>query len=821
MSPRWRKVLRDLWRAKLRTFLVVLSIAVGVFAVGTIAATRVLLNHDLSAGFLAINPAAAQIFPPAFTDDLVHTVRRMDGVKEAEGRRRVSLRVRSGGVPGAEQWRTLRLELNPDFPGHTIYRLTLEKGAWPNDKGEIALERSTVSFIKGKLGDQITVETPDNKQYQLTVTGIVHDQYKPPAAFSGQIYAYAAAQTFDLLKLDKRYSELNITVDEAKRFDKPYIQSVADSIKRRLETTTGRNVYVYVPKPGEHPANETVQTFLLVLGALGAISLGLSGFLVVNTISAVLAQQVPQIGMMKAVGARSGQLVGMYLASVVVYGLLALGLAVPLGGLGAYAFTAYLASLINFNSSGFRIPPEVIVLEAAVALAVPLAAALWPVLTGARVTVLEALNAGGGRGTYGLSLADRLVTYASAALRFPRPTSWLRRAHTARRAPPRGLATPILLSLRSTFRRKARLALTLSTLTLGGAIFIAVLTVQSSLNATLEQYLNYFKYDVTVNFTQPRRIEQIVEEVKQVPGVLDAESWRSAGVRRVRPDGREGIDLQLLAPPAETKLVNPVLIAGRWLLPDDDNALVVNAAVLKEEPDLRLGSDVTLKLDGKEYAWRVVGIVKAVMTGPIVYANYTYFAGLTHNVGRANGVQVVTTKHDTAFQNRTANALKQYLDGVGMKVAGTGTISSTRDSIQSQFGILVVFLAIMAVLLAVVGGLGLMGTMSINVLERSREIGVMRAIGASNGAVLRVFLFEGLVIGGLSWAFGALLSLPVSRALSDVVGNAFMQHPLTYTFSPSGAALWLGVVLTLAAVATYFPAHRASRLTVREVLAYE
>jgi putative ABC transport system permease protein len=395
---------------------------------------------------------------------------------------------------------------------------------------------------------------------------------------------------------------------------------------------------------------------------------------------------------------------------------------------------------------------------------------------------------------------DRLVTFGSGALRFPRP---------------------VLLSLRSTFRRKARLALTLSTLTLGGAIFIAVLTVQASLAATLDEFLGYFQYDVTVNFTQSRRVEQIVEEVKRVPGVVDAESWRSAGVRRLRPDGREGIDLQLYAPPAETKLISPILLSGRWLRPDDDNALVINSAVTKEEPDLTVGSDVTLKLDGKEYAWRVVGIVKAVMSGPTVYANYTYFAGLTHNVGRANGVQVVTTQHDAAFQNRTVNALKQHLDGVGMKVSGTSTIAATRQNIESQFGILVVFLAIMAVLLAVVGGLGLMGTMSINVLERSREIGVMRAIGASNGAVLRVFLFEGLVIGALSWGLGAVISLPVSRTLSDVVGNAFMQHPLTYTFSPNGAAMWLAVVLTLAAVSTYLPALRASRLTVREVLAYE
>ncbi|HXI19000.1 MAG TPA: FtsX-like permease family protein [Chloroflexota bacterium] len=798
MSPRWNKVGRDLWRAKLRTFLVVISITVGVFAVGTIASTRILFSQDISDGFLAINPAAAQIYPPPFTDDLVRTVRRMDGVKDVEGRRRATLRVQTGPEQ-APNWRTLRLELNPDFAGHRIYRLALEHGTWPKEKGELVIERSTVAFLKAQIGDNIMVETVDNKQHPLIITGIVHDLYKPPATFSGQIYGYAGADTFDLLRIDKRFTELNITVAE-RPLDKQHIQSVVDGIKRRLENTTGRNVLVQIPPPGEHPATETANTFLLVLGVLGAITLGLSAFLVVNTISAVLAQQVPQIGVMKAIGARSAQLTSMYLVSVTIYGMLALLIAVPLGAMGAWAFTAYLATLINYTPGSFRIPIVVLLLQAVVALVVPLLAALWPVMAGARITIMEALNAAGGRGTFGLSLFDRLVASVSGALRVPRP---------------------ILLSLRATFRRKARLALTLSTLTLGGAIFIAVLTVQASLSATLDEFLAYWKYDVNVNFTQPRRIEQLVEEVKQVPGVVDAESWRFGSARRVRADGQEGIDLQLVAPPAETRLVNPVVLSGRWLLPDDENALVINSEVTKEESDLKVGSEVMLKIDGKEHEWRVVGIVKAIMSGPTVYATFPYVAALSHNVGRANGVQVVTEHHDAAFQNRTVNALKQHLDGVGLKVAGTGTISSTRQNVESQFNILVVFLAIMAALLAVVGGLGLMGTMSINVLERSREIGVMRAIGASDGAVIQVFLVEGLLIGLLSWAAGTLLSLPISRLLSDVVGNAFMRHPLTYTFSPQGAALWLGVVVVLAGLASFFPAFRASRLTVREVLAYE
>jgi putative ABC transport system permease protein len=137
------------------------------------------------------------------------------------------------------------------------------------------------------------------------------------------------------------------------------------------------------------------------------------------------------------------------------------------------------------------------------------------------------------------------------------------------------------------------------------------------------------------------------------------------------------------------------------------------------------------------------------------------------------------------------------------------------------FDVIVSLLVVMAVLLALVGGLGLMGTMSINVLERTREIGVLRAIGAPNRAVAQVFILEGIGIGLLSWLLGAALAIPMSRGLNAAVGGAIMGVPLTYAYSMPGLWLWLVVVLLLSALASLIPARNASRLTVREVLAYE
>jgi len=154
-------------------------------------------------------------------------------------------------------------------------------------------------------------------------------------------------------------------------------------------------------------------------------------------------------------------------------------------------------------------------------------------------------------------------------------------------------------------------------------------------------------------------------------------------------------------------------------------------------------------------------------------------------------------------------------------VAATSTIAEVRTTQERLFDVLVIFLSTMALLLGVVGGLGLTGTMSINVVERAREIGVIRAVGASDGAVLRIFLVEGVLIGLISWGIGALLSMPISRTLSDALGMVFLSRPLSYAFSAEGVLLWLAIVLVLAAGASLIPAWRASRLAVREVLAYE
>ncbi|MEZ4860410.1 MAG: FtsX-like permease family protein [Caldilineaceae bacterium] len=181
----------------------------------------------------------------------------------------------------------------------------------------------------------------------------------------------------------------------------------------------------------------------------------------------------------------------------------------------------------------------------------------------------------------------------------------------------------------------------------------------------------------------------------------------------------------------------------------------------------------------------------------------------------------MTAQHDGALQDHVAKALEKRFEQAGMVVNSAETTAAVRQRVETQFNVIIVILTVMALLLAIVGGLGLMGVMSINVLERRREVGVMRAIGAANQAILRIVIVEGILIGVISWGLGVMLALPLGKALSDAVGAGFIQAALSYRFSTGGATGWLVIMLLIAAVASILPARSAARITVREVLAYE
>lgn len=796
IPPRWWKVLRDLWGNKTRTVLVVLSIAVGVFGVGMIVGVQTILTREISAGYLAVNPSSAILYTePPFDDELVQALARFAPLRAVEGRRSVTVRVQTG----PQTWHNLRLFAIPDYDDIRVDQVRPQRGAWPPGAREVLIERNALGIVQADVGESLSIETPDGEQRSLHISGVAHDVNQFPAALAGLGYGYVAYDTLEWLGEPRSFNELHVVVRD-NALDKQHVQDVVNQVQDKVEKSGRRVTFVYMPAtPGQYAAYDIVQAMVVVLGILGVLALVLSGFLVTNTVGALITQQIRQIGVMKAIGARPGQVVTLYLGMALVYGLLALALALPLSIIGARVLSTFIVSLINFDIGSYQLSPAVLVLAVVLALVVPLVAAIVPVLGAARLSVREAINSYGLSGSgFEVTLFDRLIPRVSA------------------------LPRPLLLSLRNTFRRRGRLLLTLGSLMLACAMVVAVFSVQAAVNQTVRGIMRYWQYDIEITFRQPYRLNRIVDAAQQVPGVLAAEAWGLRNVRRPRADETESPNIQLLAIPADTRYMAPVMVAGRWLLPGDENAVVIDSELLKTDPDIQVGDDIVLKTESREATWRVVGIARGLLWGPQAYVNYPYFArSAVYQAERGSRVGIITDRQSPAEQAALATALETQFKRASLDVSSTNTTSDYRLLVESQFGIVIVFLLLMAGVLALVGGIGLMGTLSINVLERTREIGVLRAIGASNGSVAQLVIVEGLLIGSLSWLAGMVVAYPLSRLLSAAVGMALIRTPLEDSFAWSGVAISLVVVIILATVASFLPAWNATRLSVRAALSYE
>jgi putative ABC transport system permease protein len=218
----------------------------------------------------------------------------------------------------------------------------------------------------------------------------------------------------------------------------------------------------------------------------------------------------------------------------------------------------------------------------------------------------------------------------------------------------------------------------------------------------------------------------------------------------------------------------------------------------------------------------LVGIYKFVpQEGVIAYGTYEYISQVTHMNSSTFTYRILLDRHDKAYQQAMGEKIDTYFRDLGYHVNQVRTGDSSLKSASESLDILITFLLIMALLTALVGSMGLTGTMGMNVLERTREIGVMRSIGAVDGVIMTTVIVEGLVIGGISWVLGAILSIPFTYLLSDIVSLAIFNSPIAVLFTWSGFIIWLLVVLILSALASVIPARNAARLTIREVLAYE
>ncbi len=796
MKVAFRKVWRDLWRSKGRTLLVVLSIAVGVLAVGMITSSNRIINRQFAVSNAAMKPSHARLYLNGTVDQAtVENLERTPGIEAIQGR--LSTGIRWKAHPD-DQWQEGSLRALQDYQNQRFDLIELRRGDWPSrDSVSVSFNHLEPFGVPGPGGSVLFEINEREKIYQ--VSGAVRDPVELAPPFTTEPAFYVTAEEFEQITGFLRYSQLRLTVPQ---YSEAAVERVTADLERTLRRQGLQVDFVETTDPAEHFAQSLMDGVGLILTVMAIASLGLSTFLVVNTMNALVVQQVPQIGIMKTIGGLSPQIAAVYLAGVTIYGLLSLLIAVPAGAVAGDRLSSWMLSIMNVQTGAFALLPEVLLLQVGTGLLTPLLAALWPVARGVAIPVARAISTYGlGQGQYGGRIFDRILGSI------------------------RGFPRLALLTLRNTFRRPGRVLMTEITLIAAGAIFLMVLSTHQSFNHTIDKIFAGFGFDVFLVFEQPQRIDEIVPKVASRPNVEVAEMWVfSSGFGR--PPGspeEEEIEIVLRGIPRGTRLFTPELVAGRDLDLADGHAMLLNQK-MAAEMGIGVGDSILLDIQNfGESTWTVVGLILDLAPGPDQNSAYIFRDILNQEINQNGVAGVVEVRGDSqtlATQQAIEQDLTTYFESQGVGVAFSMTALENKSQANAQFNILTTILLIMTVLIAVVGSFGLSGTLSINVLERRREIGVMRAVGASSWDVGRVFMGEGAMLGILSWAIAIPLGVWGGRLFVDALG-VIIEFPFAYEFSAQAVGLWFGIVVILSLIASWLPSRRATQISVRESLAYE
>jgi putative ABC transport system permease protein len=793
-DTRWRKVWRDLQLHPARTALVILAMVVGLAGAGSVLDTWALMRQVTREEYRASRPASATLRVDALDAALVADVRARPALAAVQARRTVNGAVRRSGETVTRSLVVFALD---DFAGNRIGKVVAESGSWPPPDGALVLEHSSLEFSGIAEGDSVTVQVGDQREVVLPVTGVSRDVGLPPGWMEHIVYAFATSATLAHLGVPSTFNELQLVVRDS-TLDRDAVRAVAYDVKRYLESR-GRTVSnVDVPEPGQHQHAAQINSLLFTQGAFGVLALVLSGVLVVNLIAAMLAGQVREIGVMKAMGASSGQLAGMYYVMALLLGIVASAIAIPLAAFIGRTYADFTAELLNFSTTGFSIPPTAYALQLAVGLVFPLLAASVPVRRGCRISVGAALrdvgiSAPGGPGSHSL---------------FTRITTWL--------SVRGGVSRPLVFSLRNAFRRKQRMVLTLLTLAFGGAVFMGAGNLKAAVSGAMDLAFESQRFDMLLRLSRPVPVDSIERALATVGGVESAEAWGAVRANVDHGDGTLGNAVTVTGVPTTTRLLAHDVTEGRWMNETDDRVLIVSRRAQADEPSLRVGDSVMLALAGRVEPWHVIGSVD-VGVSPAVYAPRASIVRLSGNLG-ADRIVVRSTLRGAPSQLELMQRLRSTLTDQGMTVQNGQMLAEARAVTEDHLLMVAGFLGIMGQLMIVVGGLALASTMGIAVLERTREIGVLRAIGARHGAIFSIVQVEGLVISLLGWLLAIPLSIPMSVMLGRAFGRIMMPVAVTWAPEMRGVAVWLAVAVSVSLVACAAPALRAIHTTTRSAL---
>lgn len=784
MSALTRKIISDITHRKVRTLLTVLGIAIGVMGLSAIN----IAASQLKSSFQYTADVSAQpdlnIFTGPTSGKLTNILAQQENVKAIQPQVFVSTRwtIASGHFP-------IDVVGLSDFHNVQINKFKLVEGHLPG-VGQIVLESSNRAIEPVPVGNQIEIVLGGVAQ-KLTVSGYVRTQGRLSTSLLQRALGYMPQDYLMMHSHIESSNDFLILVKNSQQRD--------TTLKLLLKVFEAQHVAVGNMYVGHDTTPATLTDGLFsTMRLLSMIALLLSVFLLIGTVTTLVAEQLPIIGTMKAIGARQLQVVRHYLAIVMLYGLIGTCVGGVLGIVGGYLLVSYLCDLLNLDIGSLIVSPFQVLTALSVGIGTPLLAAIIPIYLGTRITAQQALSGyelDNGRKTRRVSGVARGMRWSPFAI----------------------LPQTLQFGVRNLFRKRVRATLTLITLVMCGIAFLAVQTTTYSCDLFLSQLFDTYHYDVLVSLSNPQPYSTLQRVLTTVPGIQRIEPLEQYGVNT-----KWGLGILTGVEPA-TQLYQKHMVAGRWFTASDRNVVVLSQDAANKA-HLNVGNSIALSGITVKANWHIIGIARdygginpgqfGTLLAPIQQVNIY----IKQPVGYTQSVMVQTTSSTLAETNSAARRLDNTMSHANLQATVT-TALQEKQRPQSEFQILSILLDVVTCIVALVSVMGLFNALAMSVLERRREIGILRSLGATSGKVAQVFWVEGVTLGMTAWLIAIVLGIPA--AYGFVLFLDRLLFPVPFAFNPLDLFMMLGFVLFVTSLASIGPVLGAMHVKIVQTLRYE
>jgi putative ABC transport system permease protein len=787
-----RKAWRDLGRRRARAVLTVATIALAVAGTGMLAVPS-LIDRTMEAEVeqTRLYDIALSVRDMPFDDTEARDLAAIPNVEAVSGRVSYATRALVGDrrIP-ATLWGL------GDFDGQAIDVVSVTDGVVPTE-GQVLADDSNRTAVDVALrsGDSVRIVAAEGSVAALAVSGGGRGLafWQGPWAHPKQLYLYTTMPTVRALS---GVSGVNTLVFRLHDTRPEAVDATVARLRTWLDTNVGPGALTDLPLtrdqgdwPGRTFAHQ-MTTFVYVLAGLALIT---SVFLIANTMNTLMAEQTAEIGVMKAIGGRRRQIAGVFLRAALYLALFGVAIGVPLGVVLASVIAGFVTSSILGVPGRFDLSIPVIAFSAAFAVTLTMAATAPALRRALRIPVREALQSQGAAATFGLSGLDRLVMHDGL------------------------LPRTVRFGARNLVRNKRRAAATTFQIALAVATALGFLNMAIAFTRALDADYAAIPWDASV-YAPPGapRLDQAARDV----------AANTPGVERAEPVLQNTLEYHDQSYPVlgltATALYVPNLSDGRWYTTDEANGaapVAVAGPNVAREAGLEPGDTVTLRTAGGDTDVRIVGVDRNQQnSGRSFYVPLRWLQQTTGWGDTVNMLWLSTADPGHGAIDRTTNAVEDSLTAAGYRVAPEKLYALKAENKAANDAILNMIIVVGGVVVAI-GMVGLVNSITMNVIERTREIGVLRCVGARARDIRRAFATESVVQAVLGWTLGLPLGLLLSWVLARLT-LTIMELRIATVFDPATALVVLVATAALAAVMVLRPVRRATHINPGDALRY-